>query len=311
MTLIRMLLDCLAFIFVFLCYLMLASTIFTILFQSVEEESYGSLSLSCQTLFTSFIGNYDYIEADGYFISGSVAIVIHEFFSNIFLLNFLVAILSSVYEIMLNEGEFEYKKCKYEFIEKYSVAMLDQNGYSELVVHPAPLNAFTFFILPFAVKPSFMKKAAAVFSKFIFWFENSLFIFLFFLYELVLCPLIYLRVVYNVAKLSTFLSFLPLELFWLLIGPFYLVYVIFRDIFYLVKILCDYQQEEDNLKEKEEEDFKQDKIVIYNEVIDVMRSIMHLFLKRRQEQKSFKKQEVNLFDQAQEEEEEDKYTISM
>lgn len=35
-------------------------------------------------------------------------------------------------------------------------------------------------------------------------------------------------------------------------------------------------------KEKEEEDFKQDKIVIYNEVIDVMKSIMLLFKKKKE-----------------------------
>jgi hypothetical protein len=46
-------------------------------------------------------------------------LVAHIVISNIFLLNFLVAILSTVYEKMVDEGEFEYKKCKYEFIEKY------------------------------------------------------------------------------------------------------------------------------------------------------------------------------------------------
>lgn len=38
--------------------------------------------------------------------------------------------------------------------------------------------------------------------------------------------------------------------------------------------------EEDQYREKEEEDFRQDKIVIYNEVLDVMRSIAHMFRKK-------------------------------
>ena len=38
--------------------------------------------------------------------------------------------------------------------------------------------------------------------------------------------------------------------------------------------------EEDQFKEKEEEDFRQDKIVIYNEVLDIMRSIAHLYRKK-------------------------------
>ena len=106
------------------------------------------------------------------------------------------------------------------------------------------------------IKGSFMKSGSEVFAKFIFWFENAFYIFLFVLYEFILCPLIFLRVFYNIARLSTFLTFLPLLLFWLVIGPFYLLYIIFRDVFYFVKILCDYHEEEDNLKEREEEDFK-------------------------------------------------------
>jgi hypothetical protein len=44
--------------------------------------------------------------------------------------------------------------------------------------------------------------------------------------------------------------------------------------------MCDYQDEEEQFKEKEEEDFKQDKIVIYNEVMDVMHSIVHIYKRK-------------------------------
>ena len=57
-----------------------------------------------------------------YEMSFSIAMMIHVFISNIFLLNYLVAILSTVYEIMFEGGEFQYKSMKYRFIEKYSVA---------------------------------------------------------------------------------------------------------------------------------------------------------------------------------------------
>ena len=35
--------------------------------------------------------------------------------------------------------------------------------------------------------------------------------------------------------------------------------------------------EKDQFKQKEEEDFKQDKIVIYNEIIEIMRTVAYLF----------------------------------
>lgn len=73
--------------------------------------------------------------------------------------------------------------------------------------------------------------------------------------------------------------------FWFVSGLVYLIFAVFKDTFYFIKILCDTQEDEDLFKEKEEEDFKQDKIVIYNEVIDVMKSIMLLFKKKRNETK--------------------------
>lgn len=134
--------------------------------------------------------------------------------------------------------------------------MLDPNGYSELVIHPPPINVFVLFILPCIIRKSLMKKAAECFSKFIFWMENVVYIFSFLMYELVLCPVIYFKVFVNILVLSGILKIVPLLFFWLFVGPFVLLYAICKDLFFYVKILCDYQDEEDQFKEKEEEDFK-------------------------------------------------------
>jgi hypothetical protein len=81
------------------------------------------LSLRC--LYDAMLGSYEYSDDPDFSSSNSALTMIHVFLSNIFLLNFLVAILSTVYEIMQEHGEFAFKKNKYEFIEKYSVAMMD------------------------------------------------------------------------------------------------------------------------------------------------------------------------------------------
>ena len=47
---------------------------------------------------------------------------IHIFFSNVFLLNYLVAILGSVYSDMVEVGEFAYSCNRYMFIERYHIA---------------------------------------------------------------------------------------------------------------------------------------------------------------------------------------------
>lgn len=113
MTLIRMLVDTISFVFIVVCYLLLVSTIYTILFEEAMPEEYGTLSLSYRTLFDTLIGVYVYTERSNYLVSNSIITMIHVFIANIFLFNYLVAILSTVYSIMEEEGEFAYKSSKY------------------------------------------------------------------------------------------------------------------------------------------------------------------------------------------------------
>lgn len=69
-----------------------------------------------------------------------------------------------------------------------------------------------------------------------------------------------------------------------MIGPLYLlIYATPLDCFYFIKILCDTKDDEGVAKEKEEEDFRNDKIIIFNEIMDVMKSIMLLFNKKKDE----------------------------
>ena len=49
-------------------------------------------------------------------------LVFHLYIANIFLLNYLVAILSTVYSEMSEEGDFYYKYYKYKYIERYNIA---------------------------------------------------------------------------------------------------------------------------------------------------------------------------------------------
>ena len=62
-------------------------------------------------------------------MSYSILMMAHVFIANIFLMNYLIAILATVYYIMIEEGEYSYKKKKYQFIEKYSIPLRDPNGY--------------------------------------------------------------------------------------------------------------------------------------------------------------------------------------
>jgi hypothetical protein len=241
MTLFQMLLDTVGFILIVFCYLCIVATIFTTLFSHLNPGSYGSVTLSGRTLFEALLAEFDYEDDDPAFrTSFSILMMIHIFISNIFLLNYLIAIISTVYTNMIDIGEFSYKRNKYEFIEKYSIAMLDQWGYSELVVHPPPLNFLTIFLAPFAIKKTTMKKASKGFAVTVFWTENVVYMILFLMYEIVQIPWIFIRVIYNIFKLSTYLQMVPYIVMWLFVGPVMLIFGVFKDFFFYLKILCDY-----------------------------------------------------------------------
>ena len=55
-TLLRMLMDTFAFVFIFCCYMIMVCTLFTTLFSIPEPEAFGTISLSCKSLFDAFIG---------------------------------------------------------------------------------------------------------------------------------------------------------------------------------------------------------------------------------------------------------------
>jgi CBS domain containing-hemolysin-like protein len=101
-----------------------------------------------------------------------------------------------------------------------------------------------------------MKKGAECFSRLMFWMENSIYIFYFILSEVILFPLIYFKVMITVGYLADWKRLIPLIVFWVVFGPFVCVFNLAKDLFFYLKILCDYQDEEEHFKEKEEEDFK-------------------------------------------------------
>lgn len=84
-----------------------------------------------------------------------------------------------------------------------------------------------------------MKSGAKAMSKLSFWFENVFYILFFFIYELLLCPLIFAKVFVNIVRMCEFKNIVYLILFWTFFGLIYLVFAVFKDMFYFVKILCN------------------------------------------------------------------------
>ena len=184
---------------------------------------------------------------------------------------------------MLDVGDFIFKCCKYWYIERYIVAFKDEWGYTELIVHAPPTNVFLIFLLPFIFDKHKMKLWAFRYSMVVFWVENIYFIIQFFLNELFLVPYNYLRIAFQTLKLADHRD-IYLFFIWVIFGFFYLLfYGVTLDMYYFIKVLKNYQLEDDLKTQMEEDDIENDKIVIFNEMIYVMKSILFIFQKAHNE----------------------------
>jgi hypothetical protein len=173
----------------------------------------------------------------------------HVFMSNIFLLNYFVAILSTVFALMNELGEFQYRSNMYQYIEKYSVPMLDPDGFKELVIHPPPLNFFTAPLVIGAVNKNCMRVVGSYFSQMMFWMENVPFIFAFLIYEIVLLPVAYFKQILGFLAKSTWKNFFFLVPFWIIFGPVIIVVLgLFGDMITFLRVLCDYHVKDEEEK---------------------------------------------------------------
>ncbi len=150
LTLYEMLSDTLSFILVLICYFLLVSSVFTTLFQDVHPEKYGGFVVSARSLFDSAMAVYDYKGmGEGGEEAYSVLQIVHIFFSNILLFNFLIAILSFTFESMQKLSNFKYKANVYKYSERF-LAAFESGPMGELIVHPPPVNLLTLLLVPWS-----------------------------------------------------------------------------------------------------------------------------------------------------------------
>lgn len=171
-------------------------------------------------------------------LSHSVLIMCHVFFSNILLLNYLIAILSTTYENMKETGIFKYKSNLYQYCERFMTAF-EERSYGEIILHPPPLSYLSTMMIPFLVSSFLMRYISAAFSYMMYWLENIFFIFTFLFSELLLAPIAYIKVWINIIRNSmgvfkTILNCIVIAL----IGFIMIFFLLLRDVAYLIKILC-------------------------------------------------------------------------
>ena len=111
LTLFMMLKETAYFMLILGCYLILMTTVFATLFRDCDTpdaiHSYQNIYTTMRALIDYFLANYSVKDmGPSYNTSHSILYIIHVTISNIFLLNFLVAILQTVFDIMITNGDF-------------------------------------------------------------------------------------------------------------------------------------------------------------------------------------------------------------
>ena len=128
---------------------------------------------SVRTLWDAMLGTYAYSIKDEYMTMHTAFMCVHIFFSNVFMLNYLVAILCTTYGEMMEQGDFAFKCYKYKYIEKYNIAFQDQWGYKELIVYPPPLNVMVLPLLGSVLDKNVMQNTGNLICMMNFWIENA------------------------------------------------------------------------------------------------------------------------------------------
>ena len=190
------------------------------------------------------MGDFTYDNAGGRETSFSVFLILHLFIAAILLLNYLIAILSTVYEVMRDFGDFSFKAGLYSYCERYLIPF-DDTRYGQLVVHPAPICLFSFVLLPYVCTPNTLRKVSVCYSMVMFWVENFILVWLFIALELCVLVLDYFKMFANIwrgtEKCGRRAAIYAL---WIPFGVFVMLFFIVKDFLNFFKLLCKMSEAE-------------------------------------------------------------------
>jgi hypothetical protein len=174
---------------------------------------------------------------EGREISFSILQMICVFFSNILLMNYLIAILSITYDNMKQSAIFRYKVNLYEYCERYMIAF-DELSYGELILHPPPISYLAVLLIPFIVSRRAMISVTKYFSYVNFWLENFIIGLLFFMVELIACPFVYMKIWWNIVWSSLgFVEIMTNIAYFTIFGIPLILFLVVRDCAYFIYLL--------------------------------------------------------------------------
>jgi hypothetical protein len=142
---------------------------------------------------------------------------------------------------MKEGGEFSYKTMKYIFYDKYSKALAMESYTKETILHPAPLNFVTVWLIPLMLNKEIASSVGYAISQLNFWVQNLVYLFLFLLYEIIMGPIAGVKVFFNIIKIGTGNQKVYYCIVWFFLGWLFIIYYILKDTITFISLLCDYR----------------------------------------------------------------------
>jgi hypothetical protein len=222
-----------------------SAAIFTSIFHE-KSSQFKDFSTTIISLFGGFVNNFDTSNfQEGYYKTfGSLSIIIFVCISGVLLINLLIGMLSNVYGKLNAVVDASHRSVLISMHRKYKWD--EENGY--LIFLTTPLNVINFLVIPFSFFFKDKKKFNTIICRIyfsLFYFPFILFFIL--IYSLIILPVCYIKGIFNaiiyhlnlkIKKLVKFFKVIK----WVFFGLFYLVYIYFRDIFFISKtIFNDYK----------------------------------------------------------------------
>lgn len=150
------------FITILFCLIILYSGIMTAVFNDkVSTESYKSFGFSFRTLFSSSLGglNMEIFIEQRYF--GEIMLAIFLLLSYVLLIQLLIALLSNVYEDLVERVDGEYRAVLVNYFNRWSW----NDKYGVMILLPPPLTWFTLLVAPFVIFNTRPERWNTFFSK--------------------------------------------------------------------------------------------------------------------------------------------------
>lgn len=254
---------------IFGLYLTCCSALFTAIFNK-HSDQFKDFSTTTITLIGGFINNFDTNKFDSniYQNFGALAIIVYICISGVLLINLLIALLSNVYENLNVLVDASHRSVLINFYRKYRWD--EENGY--MIFLTTPINIINFLVFPFSL--CFAKgKNKIAFNNYIcriyyilFYFPCIFIIFVF--YSFIIIPFCYLKGIINVIgnlvnlKIKKFLKFVKI-IKWIFFGIFFLIYIYFRDMFYMIKSVFYKVANKEAITNRIKKYIKPDEVVVF------------------------------------------------